>query len=335
MPSTTVIKQMIPRPLLPIARSAYTATVALYYSARAFCYSVRLSLLQCTLLRESKVDRVPYELFSGTSDSFWFWLFTEGQRRAPLLKRVLPGMPDEDVQLMFTGNTGDAVLREGFSAYKLFKELCERHIGPLAHCEHVLDFGCGWGRIIRFFLRDLDSVHLWGADPVEGMIELCKNTNPWCQFSTIKQNPPTQFEANTFDVIYSFSVFSHLSEPMQLTWLAELHRILKPGGILIATTRDRQFIGWCADMRSRADLDTMHPGPRSSAAAFLDTMNVLAKYDGGEYCFSQLVHSDWSYWGEAAIPKDYVLKEWTRWFKFLEYIDDRDRCSQNVIAVRK
>ena len=80
----------------------------------------------------------------------------------------------------------------------------------------------------------------------------------------------------------------------------------------------------------------MHPGPRSSTAAFLDTESVLAEYDGGKYCFSQLVHEgDWSYWGEAAIPEDYVLKEWTKWFTLLEYIDDRNRCSQNVIAVRK
>jgi len=74
-------------------------------------------------------------------------------------------MPDEDVQLTFTGNIGDAVLLEGFSAYRVFKELYEVYVGPLATCENVLDFGCGWGRIIRFFLKDLDSIHLWGADP--------------------------------------------------------------------------------------------------------------------------------------------------------------------------
>ena len=211
--STTVLKQIIPQPVLPIARSAYHATMAFYYS-------FRLSLLHSAVLRKSNVDRVPYELFSGTSDRFWFWLFTEGQRRAPSLKRLLPGMPDEDVQLMFTGDTGDAVLREGFSAYRLFKELCERYVGPLAQCDYVLDFGCGWGRIIRFFLRDLEPTHLWGADPVQGMIDICKKTNPWCQFSIIQQSPPTQFRANTFDLIYSFSVFSHFSEPMQLSWLA-------------------------------------------------------------------------------------------------------------------
>jgi SAM-dependent methyltransferase len=324
-----MIKRVIAQPVLPIARGGCHAMMGVYYDAR-------LSLLQRRMLRRSGLHRKPYELFSGVDDRFWLWLCTEGRRRAPSVGRLLPGLPNEDVQLMFTGNTGDAVLSEGFSAYRLFKSLYETYVGPLAQCDYVLDFGCGWGRIIRFFLKDLEPARLWGADPVEEMIEFCKATNYWCKFYVIQRSPPSQFRASTFDFIYSFSVFSHLSEPMQLSWLAELHRVLKPGGILIATTRDRDFIPWCADLRRRADLDAMHPGPRSSAAAFPDTERALAEYDAGKYCFSQLVQEgDWSYWGEAAISKGYVLREWTKWFTPLEYIDDRSRCIQNVIVVRK
>jgi hypothetical protein len=48
-----------------------------------------------------------------------------------------------------------------------------------------------------------------------------------------------------------------------------------------------------------------------------------------------MYESDRSYGGEAALPKDYMLKEWSMWFTLLEYIYDRNRRSQNVIAVRK
>src|SRR5262249_4106197 len=155
-------------------------------------------------------------------------------------------------------------------AYRLFKELYQIHVGALARCDDILDFGCGWGRILRFFLKDLEPTRLWGADPVEEMIDFCRTSNPWCAFYCIDRTPPTPFRSDTFDCIYSFSVFSHLSEPMHRSWLGELHRILKPGGILIATTRDREFIRWCADLRTRVNLDAMHPGPRSSATAFPD-----------------------------------------------------------------
>ena len=38
------------------------------------------------------------------------------------MRNILPAMPDEEVQMNFTGDTGDSVLRDGFFAYLLFRE---------------------------------------------------------------------------------------------------------------------------------------------------------------------------------------------------------------------
>jgi 2-polyprenyl-3-methyl-5-hydroxy-6-metoxy-1,4-benzoquinol methylase len=280
--------------------------------------------------------RQPNELFAGISDGFWFWLCTEGCRTIPSLKTLLPGMPPDDVQLLFSGDKGVPVLREGFSAYALFRDLYESHVGPIADCAGVMDFGCGWGRIIRFFLKDVDPSRLFGVDPAEEVINLCRSSNRWCAFDQIQTKPPTRFQDSTFDLIYSFSVFSHLSEEMQQMWLLELRRVLKAGGLMIATTRSREFIEHCGKIRQLKDLALMHRGPRSSASAFLNTEKHLSEFDKGTYCFSQLVHEgEWSYWGEAAIPKGYVENNWSRLFSVLDYIDDRNRCAQNVIVVRK
>ena len=288
------------------------------------------------MLDSSALHKKPNELFSQISDSFWFWLCTEGYRRAPLVRKILPGMPDEDVQLRFTGQSGDAVLADGFGAYKLFRDTYERHVGPIAQCTAILDFGCGWGRIIRFFLKDIEPSRLWGADPVKTLIEICRRDNKWCNFESIDTTPPGPFQDNTFDLIYSFSVFSHLSEEQHWSCLAELTRILKPGGLLMATTRPREFIQTCAELRKRDDLHSMHAGPKSSTSAFIDTAQALASYDSGNYCFSQLIFDgNWSYWGEAAVSKKYVMKHWTQCLTFLDYIDDRKQCSQNVIVMKK
>ena len=40
---------------------------------------------------------------------------------------------------------------------------------------------------------------------------------------------------------YTFSVFTHLSEALQVSWLAELSRVLKPGGYLLLTTVGAPF----------------------------------------------------------------------------------------------
>jgi SAM-dependent methyltransferase len=288
------------------------------------------------MLRGEIAGRTPKALFGGISDGYWYWLNTEGYRESPSLRGILPAMPDDDVQEQFTGTKGDAVMQEGFDAYRLFRDQYESRVGPLARCEAVLDFGCGWGRIIRFFIKDLEPSKLWGVDPVEKMIELCTSGNRWCNFRTINARPPGPFHDNTFDLIYSFSVFSHLSQEMHKSLLAELTRILKPGGLLIATTRHRTFIEFCDTLRNRPDIDTVHPGTRISAGAFPDTRRTLSDYDSGRYCFSQLVHGgEWSYWGEAAIPRQYVLEHWTPGLEFLDYLDDQAQCVQSVIVMRK
>lgn len=303
-------------------------------------YSLRVgdSRYQAALeeLIHGGVDGTPQDHFARVSDDFWFWLNTEGCRRNQSLRQMLPAMPDEDIQLNFTGNSGDPVLREGFYAYRLFKEIYGQQVGELSQARSILDFGCGWGRIIRFFLKDVDPAHLWGCDPVQEMIDLCQLQNKWCQFVKINTKPPTPFPDNTFDFIYGYSVFSHLSEERHKSCLIELLRILKPGGLLVVTTRSRKFIKGCAKMRRRKDLNSIHSGPRSSASAFLETADFLSEYDAGRYCFHQLVQEgEWSYWGETAIPKAYVVQQWQKYFNFVDYIDDRSRSEQNVIVMRK
>jgi len=39
--------------------------------------------------------------------------------------------------------------------------------------------------------------------------------------------------------------------------------------------------------------------------------------------------------GEAAISKNYVLKNWGYDLTFVDYIDDRNLCSQNVVVMKK
>ena len=45
---------------------------------------------------------------------------------------------------------------------------------------------------------------------------------------------------NSVDVVYTISVFTHMSEAFQLEWMAELGRVLVPGGLLIFTTHGEE-----------------------------------------------------------------------------------------------
>jgi ubiquinone/menaquinone biosynthesis C-methylase UbiE len=273
------------------------------------------------------------QLFGRASDEFWLWAFTEGYRTDERLRQILPAFPPEEVQLRFTGAAGDQTMQEAFGVYSLVRSLTAQHLGrPL---ESVLEFGCGWGRVIRLFLRDVEPERLQGIDCMPAAIEICKATNPYCQFTLIDPFPPTALPDASFDLVYLYSVFSHLSEDAHLKWLAEFHRILKPGGLVVATTRPRDFILYCAEQRAQRQNAAWAQG---TVQAFKDTKDALARYDRGEFLYEPLGGGDVldaSFFGETCIPQAYVRQHWTRLFEFVGYLDDRRYSLQNVIVVRK
>jgi SAM-dependent methyltransferase len=55
------------------------------------------------------------------------------------------------------------------------------------------------------------------------------------------------FANNTFDVVYSFSVFEHLPDPEAV--LREAVRVLRPGGVLFVSTHIYTAEGGCHDLR--------------------------------------------------------------------------------------
>ena len=273
------------------------------------------------------------DLFRSVSDEFWLWLHTEGIRVNPRLRDLLPGMPDEHTQLQANGLSGDHALRDGLLVYRLFKTIVEGLIGDLGSCQAILDFGCGWGRVTRFFLRDIEPDKVWGVDHYDKAIETCHRTNHWHNFRHIDPFPPTAFASSTFDLIFAYSVFSHLSEPAQLAWVEEFARLLRPGGVLIATTWDRELIVRCGTLRSQSP--ALPSFQNHLPTMFNDTDHWLATYDNGGYCFDTSVESYGSvssYLGETCIPKQYVLKHWTKHLQLFDFVDDRTVCPQNVIV---
>ncbi len=103
-----------------------------------------------------------------------------------------------------------------------------------ANAHRVLDFGCGCGRTIRWFLRE-SGAEFRGVDVDAEAIDWCNQHLKRGHFLANAPNPPLPYPAEYFDVVYCLSVFTHLNESMQDAWLGELNRILRPGGALLLT----------------------------------------------------------------------------------------------------
>jgi hypothetical protein len=79
------------------------------------------------------------------------------------------------VQRQFVGSAGKHSLQKGFSFFKVVKAYAENCGAPLTTSTRVLDFGCGWGRMVRCFLRDVSTEKLHGVDVDAPMVELCRS----------------------------------------------------------------------------------------------------------------------------------------------------------------
>jgi len=173
-----------------------------------------------------------------------------------------------------------------------------------------------------------------GIDPDGAALDLCRQTNRWSTFIEVDPLPPSPLPDGQLDLIYAYSVYSHLDEEAHDRWLDEFRRILRPGGLLMVSTRPRSFIDKCAWLRSDAGAHA----PAShlvAAAAFPDTAAALADYDAGAYCFSHRSEDDPPHFGETCISRRYVADHWTDRFRLLDYIDDHRLCEQDFVVVQK
>ncbi|MGO9240865.1 MAG: class I SAM-dependent methyltransferase [Bryobacteraceae bacterium] len=124
---------------------------------------------------------------------------------------------------------------------------------PFTGFDTVLDFGCGCGRPLIWLAREYPGKAFHGTDVDEASIRWCRQHLPLAGFAVNPPLPPTEYPDGMFDLILAISVFTHLDEEPQLRWLEELRRILRPGGVLLASLHGEH--SWMA--LPREDLETL------------------------------------------------------------------------------
>lgn len=178
---------------------------------------------------------VPEEVTAGD------WLdFLAGTKLLP--GRTAPPMPDPTLQSSFVGSSGrDALVEASVFCLRMVDEM--NNLGlPNASVLRILDFGCGWGRLYRIMLRLCPPKNLIGSDLRGECVLICRSAMPYGTFVKTELNPPFPFHAQTFDCVYAYSIFSHLSETMFGSYLRDFVRILRSGGIVVFTTLKQSHI---------------------------------------------------------------------------------------------
>jgi len=136
----------------------------------------------------------------------------------------------------------DWFLESGRAGADCVRSTLSRHGVQLEDLGSILEFGCGVGRVLRHF-RVLERIRICGSDYNATLIRWNQNNLPFAEFQVNRMKPPLGYADETFDLVYAFSVFTHLTEELQLAWMKELRRVLKPRGYLLVTTHGEQDFG--------------------------------------------------------------------------------------------
>ena len=81
-----------------------------------------------------------------------------------------------------------------------------------------------------------------GTDYNPALIDWCQAHLKFAEFRVNTLSGELPYAAETFDFIYAFSVFTHLSESLQFFWINELSRVVKPGGYIWFTTHGENYV---------------------------------------------------------------------------------------------
>jgi SAM-dependent methyltransferase len=134
----------------------------------------------------------------------------------------------------------DWFLRGGRLAAGSIRAALWRQGRRIEELDAILDFGCGCGRVTRNWLA-LHDTEVFGSDTNEQAVEWCRRNLPFATFEPNGLAPPLVFDTGRFDLVYALSVFTHLPEELQLLWMRELERVLRPGGYILFTTHGDRY----------------------------------------------------------------------------------------------
>ncbi len=185
----------------------------------------------------------------------------------------------------------------------------------LSSFRSVLDFGCGCARVLRWFAPRAGEWDLHGTDADPRVISWCRKSMKFASFRTNRPLPPLPYPSGMFDLILAISVFTHLDEAHQFSWLSELGRVAKPGAILLASTHGEEF----HPRLSPAEYGLLHRRGFLFQVQETGSLRLCGMPD---------------YYQVAYHTRQYVAREWSRIFQIVRHVERGLNRKQDLVVLR-
>ena len=275
-----------------------------------------------------------YTNFGHLSEMDWNALLLRSMNNSQIEHVEFPTFPDEGLQQRIHGHSGAASVKESIEFHDFISTATFAGVKSRNEFK-ILDFGCGWGRMTRPFLRDFPLTNIFGFEPNFLFCTLARSLNPYITTFSGSYTPNNDLPACFFDLIFGWSIFSHLSLASLTAWLNEMERVLKPGGHCVFTTWGGRFLNRLrseeADQQAGKEIH-WYSALCIAAAGSLDER--LRQYNAGEFVWWDSIGNP--NYGEAFISRAFLQQtiDLER-FKFtIEKFDD-ETLAQDAFVLKR
>lgn len=265
-------------------------------------------------------------------EGFLIWAHSVGVTIDEELRALAPPLPPLELRSIVAAASEPVFLWTGIADAKTFIDLYERYVPSRPEKVRVFDFGCGCGRMTRFYGLD-PTIETFGSDINGRHVTWCQENLAGVTSVKNEVTPPLPFADASFDMIYSFSIFTHLPESAGLAWAAEIARVLAPGGIAFLTTHGYPALDIIAESEThhrmfsltREETLAIREGLPAKGYHYLRyTDAVIAAADAG------------SDYGNSFAHEDYIRREWPKTgLKVLDFLPGGMRGWQDVTVVTR
>jgi SAM-dependent methyltransferase len=207
----------------------------------------------------------------------------------------------------------------GRTLYRQFERALRVAGARLDRLRCIVDWGCGSGRVARHVVAALTADQRFAGFDIDAAAVAWAHAHLGPYFSVCSKEPPLGMPAAEADLVYAYSVFTHLPRDTQKPWINEIARILRPGGLFLFT------------ILSDTAVLALSPYPDRD---FLANLLNTGIDDGSPNRQLEAIDVGADYYRNVWMTADYVMQNWQPTFEVLQ-IERNFHFYQDLVICRR
>jgi SAM-dependent methyltransferase len=192
-------------------------------------------------------------------------------------------VPPAKLRVLIAGDSDlERFLVSGERENRMVRDAVARAGRPVAEMNAILDWGCGCARVTRWW-ADLD-VAVTACDYNAELVGWVDASLPFVTARRNELEPPLPVPDASHDLVYAFSVLTHLPDELALAWMREIRRVLRPGGLFFFTTHGEA----CRDRVTPEEAAVLDRGESVVQFSGIAGTNLCAAYHPRAFVESRL-----------------------------------------------